>query len=81
MCGSQHQYESVCRDEFGKINSKLDRLDYSIRGNGRIGIVTRIDRLERAEKIRTKLMWLIAGSCLTAAMSLLLAVIVEIIKL
>ncbi len=81
MCGKSTQYEKYCRDEFAELHKKLDRLDTAIRGNGRLGIITRIDRLERTEAVRNKLLWLIAGSSITAAMSLLVAVIVQIIKL
>lgn len=81
MCLKSTQYEKFCRDEFAELHKKLDRLDTAIRGNGRLGIITRIDRLERTEAVRNKLLWLIAGSSITAAMSLLAAVIVQIIKL
>ena len=61
------QYERVCKDEFASIHTKLDRLDEAIRGNGKPGIQLRLDRLESAEAVRSKLMWIIAGSTVTLA--------------
>ncbi len=54
-----------CRSQFEHIIDKLDRLDVSIRGNGKPGIERRLDRLERAEATRTRLMWLVVGSVVT----------------
>ena len=66
-CGGQ--FEQVCKPEFDAINAKLDRLDEAIRGNGKPGIQLRLDRLEAAEKSRTRLIWLIVGSAVTLAVS------------
>ena len=60
------QYDR-CKGEFGQIHVKLDRLDEAIRGNGRPGIQLRLDRLEAAEAIRSKLLWIIAGSTVALA--------------
>lgn len=66
-CGGQ--YERVpacpadrCKGEFAEVNAKLDRLDEAIRGNSKPGIQLRLDRLEAAAVIRSKLLWIIAGS-------------------
>ena len=48
MC-SDNQYEKICKDEFGSVHTKLDKLDEAIRGNGKVGITTRLDRLEQIE--------------------------------
>ena len=56
------QYRDICRSEFAKINQKLDRLDMAIRGNGKPGIATRIDRLEQSGQRRSKLGWLIVAA-------------------
>jgi hypothetical protein len=79
MC-SDNQYEKICKGEFASLNTKLDRLDEAIRGNGKVGITTRIDRLERAEAIRSKLLWLITASSITGAASLVVAVVLEILR-
>ncbi len=62
------QYERVCKDEFASIHAKLDRLDEAIRGNSKPGIQLRLDRLEAAEAVRSRLMWIIAGSTVTLAL-------------
>jgi hypothetical protein len=64
---SSEQFDNVCRDEFAEINAKLDKLDIAIRGNGRPGIIVRLDRLEAAERSRSRVLWLIAGSVVTIA--------------
>ena len=66
-CGGQ--YELVCRNEFAAIHAKLDRLDEAIRGNGRPGIQIRLDRLEAAEKSRSRLIWIIVGAAVTLAVT------------
>jgi len=62
------QYDRVCKGEFVSIHVKLDRMDEAIRGNGKPGIQLRLDRLEAAEAIRSKLLWIIAGSTVTLAL-------------
>jgi hypothetical protein len=69
MSGCNGQYKLVCRDEFAAIHAKLDRLDEAIRGNGRPGIQVRLDRLEAAERSRSRLMWVITGAAVTLAAS------------
>jgi hypothetical protein len=71
VCPNSDQYESVCKAEFGEIKSKLDRLDEAIRGNGKPGILLRLDRLESAEAVRSRLLWIIAGSTVTLALGAL----------
>jgi len=68
MCGDSEQYERICKGEFASIHTKLDRMDEAIRGNGRPGIQLRLDRLESAEAVRSRLMWIIAGSTVTLAL-------------
>ena len=71
MCTDGDQYERVCKDEFAAINAKLDRLDEAVRGNGKPGIQLRLDRLEAAEAVRSRLLWIIAGAAVTLAVSAL----------
>jgi len=56
------QYERFCKGEFAEIRVKLDRLDEAIRGNSKPGIQFRLGRLEAAEAVRSRLLWIIAGS-------------------
>lgn len=65
-CGND-QCECSCQREFAAIHAKLDRLDEAIRGNGRLGILLRLDRLESAEAVRSKLLWIITASVLSLA--------------
>lgn len=65
------QYERVCSGEFAAIHTKLDRMDEAIRGNGKLGIQLRLDRLEAAEAVRSKLLWIIAGSTVMLALGAL----------
>ena len=54
---------------FEIIHGKLDRLDEAIRGNGRPGVVIRLDRLEQDAKRQGKLIWLILGAVATGLTS------------
>ena len=68
MCSDTDQYDRVCKGQFDSIHVKLDKLDEAIRGNGKPGIQLRLDRLEAAEAVRSRLMWIIAGSTVTLAL-------------
>jgi len=80
MCAVSEQYENICKQEFAEIKAKLDRLDEAIRGNGEVGLKTRIDRLERSDLIRSKLLWLITASAITGAVSLVGDLVLRMIK-
>jgi hypothetical protein len=69
MCAGSEQYERVCKGEFASVHVKLDKLDEAIRGNGKPGIQLRLDRLESTETMRSRLLWIIAGSTVTLALS------------
>ncbi|MCL2701965.1 MAG: hypothetical protein FWE88_09795 [Phycisphaerae bacterium] len=60
-----------CQREFRVLFAKIDRLDDAVRGNGKPGIQTRLDRLELAAATRTRLLWLIAGSVVALAVGAL----------
>jgi len=62
------QFEQ-CQNNFEAIHRKLDRLDEAIRGNGKPGILIRLDRLEQDAKRQAKLIWLILGAVITALAS------------
>jgi len=65
------QYEMVCKDEFGELHTKLDKLDESIRGNGRPGIQVRLDRLEQDARRLGRIVWMIVGVMVTLAVTAL----------
>ena len=58
-----------CEKHFEEIHRKLDRLDEAVRGNGRPGILIRLDRLEQDAKRQAKLIWLIMGAVATGLSS------------
>jgi len=59
------------RAHFEAIHRKLDLLDEAIRGNGKPGILIRLDRLEQDARRQAKLVWLIVGATVVAAVSAL----------
>ena len=66
VCSSE-QYEDTCKGQFGELHVKLDRMDVAIRGNGKPGLNTRLDRLEQDAKRQARLIWLIVGAAVTLA--------------
>ncbi len=62
-----------CQGHFEAVHRKLDRLDEAVRGNGKPGILIRLDRLEQDAKRQSKLIWLILGAVVTASASGLVA--------
>ena len=58
-----------CKTSFEVLFAKIDKLDESIRGNGKPGILIRLDRLEQSAKTQSKLIWLIIGAAITAGAS------------
>lgn len=71
MTDCDNQYESICRDEFAEIHRKLDKLDEAVRGNGKPGILIRLDRLEQDAKRQAKLTWLLIGATIAGGVSFL----------
>ena len=63
------RYKTICQDEFSAVHRKLDTLDVAIRGNGKPGIQLRLDRLEGAQRLRSRIVWLIIGAGATLAAS------------
>lgn len=56
-----NDFEIWCRTELSKINTTLVRLDESIRGNGKLGIVVRLDRVEGVIGRQAKFLWIGLG--------------------
>ena len=61
MTSCDEKQQAICDGEFKLVHKSLDKLDIAIRGNGKPGLVTRIDRLEQARASRSKVTWFIAG--------------------
>lgn len=49
----------------------LTKLDAAVNGNGKPGLVTRIDRVERLASVLTKVVWLLTAAAGTAAIKML----------
>jgi len=76
MTDCSEQYDNICKAEFAELHRKLDRIDESLRGNGRPGIQTRLDRVERERLGRSRLFWLAMGTvctCAATAVAMLIA--------
>ena len=64
--------ERMYERQLAEINAKLQRLDEAIRGNGKISIQARLDRLEQIQSRRRKTHWIIVGACASAGVSAIL---------
>lgn len=42
------RYEQVCKPSFENSNKKLDKILYLLEGNGKPGLLTRVDRVEQS---------------------------------
>lgn len=62
-----------CEQHLKAIHEKIDRLDESIRGNGKPGILLRVDRLEQSARQQGKWMWMIIGALATSISGALVA--------
>jgi len=65
-----------CHKRFDLLFEKLDKLDAAIRGNGKPGILLRLDRLEQDAKRQSKLIWLIVGAGITAAATVITTLLI-----
>ena len=73
------QYERFCRGEFGEVKGQLAQIDKALRGNGEPGIVTRLDRLEVAARLRSRFAWFIAGAFIGPIATALVALAIKAI--
>lgn len=69
MTDCDDRYDTTCRGEFAELHAKLDRLDDSIRGNGRVGLVRRVDRLEQSVQTLVRALWLVLGASITVVVA------------
>jgi hypothetical protein len=63
----------ACEKHFAGIHTKLDRLDEAVRGNGKPGILIRLDRLEQDARRQGRLLWLLIGAGITVLTSIVIA--------
>lgn len=70
---SECSQSEVCEKNFAGIHTKLDRLDEAVRGNGKPGILIRLDRLEQDARRQGRLLWLLIGAGITVLTSIVIA--------
>ena len=63
---NQCKNDQQCQKQFDVLFAKLDKLDQSIRGNGKPGIMVRLDRLEQSSRLTGRFFWLVTGALITA---------------
>ena len=51
------------------MHRKIDQLDEAVRGNGKPGILLRLDRIEQIEAGRKRLTWIVVGAFVSAGAS------------
>lgn len=69
---SECSQTDICQTQFEGIHKKLDRLDEAVRGNGKPGILVRLDRLEQDARRQGRLLWLLIGAAITVLTSLVI---------
>lgn len=68
MTPRNEQHDESFRRELDAIHDTLKRLDEAIRGNGRMGLVTRVDRLEQIYANNKRIYWLLIGIIVNSAL-------------
>lgn len=66
LMSDRDHYDECCR-RFDALFRKFELVDEAIRGNGKPGIIVRLDRLEQRAKWYTHAAWMLAGAVVTAA--------------
>ena len=71
MCEADKQKicSENCHDALKVIFEKLDRLDIAIRGNGKLGVLTRLTLLEHGFTWRNRLVWMLIGCFVTGVVA------------
>lgn len=59
--------ESMCE--------RIEKMDHTLHGNGKEGLVVRVDRLEQGEARRTKLFWILVTAVVVSMTTLSTAVV------
>jgi len=74
------RYEDTCKGNFERVFNTLDHIDESVRGNGKPGILIRLDRLEQRAKGEARLKWLAISATVSGVVSLVVGVILLVVK-
>ena len=55
------------------LTAKLDKIDEDIRGNGKLGMNVRLDRLENSQKLASRWFWIVVGAATPALVGIYLS--------
>ena len=81
MCIPNEQYQQICKGEFAEINRKLDLVDEAIRGNSKIGLKGRMDRLEILVSQWAKVVWIAVGALVVTCIAMLFRVAFSLLEI
>ncbi len=68
------------REAFDTVFKKIDDVDKMIRGNGKLGVNTRLDRLEQESKRRSRFRWLLATALVMAIVGSVTTTLIAALK-
>ena len=55
------------------LTAKLDKIDEDIRGNGKLGMNVRLDRVENSQKLASRWFWIVVGAAAPALVGIYLS--------
>ena len=55
------------------LTAKLDKIDEDLRGNGKVGMNVRLDRLENTQKLASRWFWILVGAAAPAFIGIYLS--------
>lgn len=58
--------QTVYAEKMNSMDEKMDKVLHALEGNGKPGLLTRVDRLEQTVKLRTRFSWMIVAAALGA---------------
>ncbi len=67
------RFEENLRRMETSLTAKLDKIDEDLRGNGKVGMNVRLDRLENSKKLTNRWFWAIVSAAVPALISIYLS--------
>lgn len=58
--------QAVVGEQISSLGEKVDKVLYHLEGNGKPGLLIRVDRLERSKGLRSRFGWLVVASVVGA---------------
>ena len=55
------------------LTTKLDKIDEDLRGNGKLGMNVRLDRVENSQKLASRWFWIVVGAAAPALVGIYLS--------